>query len=135
MDMRCCVMHWWQGLDLCIVIYDWFFVYNMDNGLYLLVFHGLVMNHRLLMVHNFLLMEDWLFLDYSSRCHLRMMEHSFVNNRMLDNLLLNHVSWLNDIGRLNNMGFLLNDVSWLFIMMGHFGDNRMLVQVSWLFII
>ena len=128
MDMRCCVVNWWQGLVFRVIIYDWFLMHNMDYGLHLLVFYSsLVMNHWLLSVNNLLLMDDWLLLDDSSR-YLRVMEHALVNHRLLNNLLLNHTSWLNDIGWLHHMGFLYN-VSWLCIMVGHFGDNRLLVHV------
>ena len=103
-------------------------MHNMDYGLHLLVFYsGLVMNHWLLSVNKLLLMDDWLFLDNSS-LHLRVMEHALVNNRLLNNLLLNHTSWLNDIGWLHHMGFLYN-MSWLCIMVGHLSDNRLLVYV------
>ena len=118
--MWCRVLNWWQGLVLCVIIYDWFLMHNMLHGYHLLVFHcSLAMNHWLLCVNDLLLMDDWLLLDDSS-CHLGVMEHALVHNRLLNNLL--------DISRLYYMCFLYN-VSWLCIMVGHFSDNRLLVHV------
>ena len=140
MDMRCCVVNWWLGLDFCIIINDWFLMHNMNHGFHFLVFHGgLVMNHWLWSINNLLLMDDWLLLDYSCCRHLGVMEHAFMDNR-LNNLLMNDMSWLSDIGRLSDIGWLnnmsfLNNVSWLFIMMGHFSDSRLMVHVRSSFII
>ena len=94
-------------------------MHNMNYRLnFLVLYGGLVMNLWLLSIDNLLLMDDRLLLDYSSRRNLRMMEHAFVDNRLLNNLLLNHMSWLCDICWLSNIGWLsnnllLNHMSWL----------------------
>lgn len=74
---------------------------------FLVLYGGLVMNLRLLSVYNLLLMDDRLLLDYSSRRNLRVMEHTFMDHRLLNNLFMdhrllnnlfmNHMSWLSNI--------------------------------------
>ena len=88
-------------------------MHNMNYRLnFLVLYGGLVMNLRLLSVYNLLLMDDRLLLNYSSRRNMRVMEHAFMDHRLLNNLFMNHMSRLCDIGWLSN-NLLLNHMSWL----------------------